>query len=92
MKPLFSVPLLGCVVDVSSQELPGQHSFCVRRSQTAHTFSCDAAELRRSWLAALETAVNGRTSTSLTVRSGVDDGSGCQDEESVIGGAKENPS
>ncbi|KAM6895621.1 FYVE, RhoGEF and PH domain-containing protein 4-like [Xenentodon cancila] len=102
VKPLFSQPLLGCIVEVPSQELPGQHSFCLKRSRTTHVFSCDGPDVRQSWLTVLKVAVTGRMPASLTVsangisgaassiNANVSDGGGCRDEEPVISGVEEN--
>ncbi|XP_061570771.1 FYVE, RhoGEF and PH domain-containing protein 4-like [Cololabis saira] len=98
VKPLFSLPLLGCMVEVPPQELSGQHSFCLKRSKAAHVFSCDGPDARQSWLTALKVAVTGRMPPSLTVSadgvSGVTSSMNanvvCRDEESAIGGVEEN--
>ncbi|XP_059182435.1 FYVE, RhoGEF and PH domain-containing protein 4-like isoform X2 [Centropristis striata] len=63
VKPLSSIPLLGCSVEDSLQELQGQPCFCLSQSKTTHTFSCDGLDLKQSWLTALKVAVTGRQCT-----------------------------
>ncbi|KAM8908721.1 FYVE, RhoGEF and PH domain-containing protein 4-like isoform 2-T2 [Spinachia spinachia] len=60
LMPISSIPLLGCSVEDSPQELQGQPGFCLRQSKTSHTFSCGDLDLKQSWLTALEVAVMGR--------------------------------
>ncbi|XP_028256362.1 FYVE, RhoGEF and PH domain-containing protein 4-like isoform X2 [Parambassis ranga] len=59
VKPLFTIPLMGCSVDSSLQEVQGHPCFCLNQSKSTHIFSCDGQELKRSWLAAIEAAVKG---------------------------------
>ncbi|XP_034529111.1 FYVE, RhoGEF and PH domain-containing protein 4-like [Notolabrus celidotus] len=59
VKPLSCIPLSGCSVEDSPQELQGQPSFCVSQSKTTHTFSCDGLNLKQSWLNALTVSVAG---------------------------------
>uniref|UniRef100_A0A8C3AKN4 FYVE, RhoGEF and PH domain containing 4b n=1 Tax=Cyclopterus lumpus TaxID=8103 RepID=A0A8C3AKN4_CYCLU len=60
VKPLSSIPLLGCSVEDSPQELRGQSGFCLRQPRTTHTFSCDGLDLKQSWLTVLKAAATGR--------------------------------
>ncbi|XP_060931693.1 FYVE, RhoGEF and PH domain-containing protein 4-like [Limanda limanda] len=60
VKQLFSLPLLGCSVEDSPQELQGQTCFRVTQSRTTHTFSCDGLDLKQRWLAVLKDAATGR--------------------------------
>ncbi|KAM9772371.1 FYVE, RhoGEF and PH domain-containing protein 4-like isoform 2-T2 [Syngnathus typhle] len=55
VKPLSCIPLLGCKVEDPPQELKGQSSFNLRQSKSCHTFTCDDAHVKRTWLAALKT-------------------------------------
>nr|XP_046234377.1 FYVE, RhoGEF and PH domain-containing protein 4-like isoform X2 [Scatophagus argus] len=59
-KPLSCIPLLGCGVEDSPQELQGQPCFCLRQSRMTHTFSCDGLDVKHSWLTVLKAAVIGR--------------------------------
>ncbi|XP_069556193.1 FYVE, RhoGEF and PH domain-containing protein 4-like [Brachyistius frenatus] len=78
VKPLFTLPLLGCSVEASPQELQGQPCFCLTQSKTTHTFSCDGLDLKQSWLTVLKVAVTGRLpSCSLTVSDNSISGSRC---------------
>ncbi|TMS03068.1 FYVE, RhoGEF and PH domain-containing protein 4 [Larimichthys crocea] len=60
VKPLSCIPLLGCSVEDSPQELQGQPCFCLSQSKTSHTFSCDGFDLKQSWLTVLKAAVTGK--------------------------------
>lgn len=60
-KPFASIPLLGCTVKDSPQDLQGQPGFCVSQSGTTHTFSCDSLDLRHSWVDALRVTGMGKT-------------------------------
>ncbi|XP_035003010.2 FYVE, RhoGEF and PH domain-containing protein 4 isoform X1 [Hippoglossus stenolepis] len=60
VKQLFSLPLLGCSVEDSPQELQGQTCFRLTQSRTTHTFSCDGLDLKQRWLAVLKDAATGR--------------------------------
>ncbi|XP_041834110.1 FYVE, RhoGEF and PH domain-containing protein 4-like isoform X2 [Melanotaenia boesemani] len=57
---LFTIPLLGCIIEASPQELQDQHSFCLKQSKTTHIFSCDGLEVKQNWLTVLRVAVTGR--------------------------------
>ncbi|KAK5876800.1 hypothetical protein CesoFtcFv8_026116 [Champsocephalus esox] len=57
LKPLSSIPLLGCSVDGSPQDLQGRACFCLRQSNTTYTFSCSGLDLKGRWLAVLRAAV-----------------------------------
>lgn len=57
--PQSCVALLGCEVDESCQELRGRPRFRLSQPTGTHTFCCDGAELKRSWLAVLNGAVTG---------------------------------
>ncbi|KAK5849169.1 hypothetical protein PBY51_008832 [Eleginops maclovinus] len=81
VKPLSSIPLLGCSVDDSPQKLQGRPCFCLRQSNTTHTFSCAGLDLKQSWLAVLKAAVTGG---QCTLRRCVSDESMCPSEEFVI--------
>ncbi|CAK6984531.1 FYVE%2C RhoGEF and PH domain-containing protein 4-like [Scomber scombrus] len=59
VKPLSSIPLLGCSVEDSPQELQGQSCFCLSQSKTTHLFSCEGADLKQRWLAVLKAAGTG---------------------------------
>ncbi|XP_041636190.1 FYVE, RhoGEF and PH domain-containing protein 4-like [Cheilinus undulatus] len=59
VKPLSCIPLLGCSVKDSSQELQGQPCFHLSQSKSSHTFSCASLDLKRSWLTALRVSVDG---------------------------------
>ncbi|XP_033470733.1 FYVE, RhoGEF and PH domain-containing protein 4-like [Epinephelus lanceolatus] len=90
VKPLSSIPLLGCSVEDSPQELQGQRCFCLRQSKTTHTFSCDGSDLKQSWLTVLKVAVTGvyditTNGARCSVNSSVID-----DEEFIIIGDEEN--
>ncbi|KAL7371028.1 hypothetical protein ABVT39_016651 [Epinephelus coioides] len=90
VKPLSSIPLLGCIVEDSPQELQGQRCFCLRQSKTTHTFSCDGSDLKQSWLTVLKVAVTGvydiaTNGSRCSVNSSVID-----DEEFIIIGDEEN--
>uniref|UniRef100_A0A3P9CPK9 FYVE, RhoGEF and PH domain containing 4b n=1 Tax=Maylandia zebra TaxID=106582 RepID=A0A3P9CPK9_9CICH len=66
LKPLFTIPLLGCSVEAFPQAFQGQSCFCLTQSKTSHTFTCDSRDIKRSWLSALKVAVTGwRTACSL---------------------------
>ncbi|XP_008282700.1 FYVE, RhoGEF and PH domain-containing protein 4-like [Stegastes partitus] len=56
VKPLLSVPLPGCSVDSSPQELRSRPGFCLNQNKTSHVFSCEDPDLRQSWLTALKAA------------------------------------
>uniref|UniRef100_A0A674PC19 FYVE, RhoGEF and PH domain containing 4b n=1 Tax=Takifugu rubripes TaxID=31033 RepID=A0A674PC19_TAKRU len=56
VEPLSCVPLLGCEVDDSCQELQGLQHFCLNQSTTRHSFCCDSLDLKQSWLAVLKDA------------------------------------
>ncbi|XP_068442230.1 FYVE, RhoGEF and PH domain-containing protein 4-like [Clinocottus analis] len=98
VKPLSRIPLLGCSVEDSPQELRGQPSFCVRQSKTTHTFSCDGLDLKQSWLSVLKAGATGRqcdsdTSGSIwSIIGSFSDGSVCTGEEFVIIGNEEKTS
>ncbi|XP_028307570.1 FYVE, RhoGEF and PH domain-containing protein 4-like isoform X2 [Gouania willdenowi] len=70
LKPLLTISLLDCHIEVSPQELQGRPCFCLIQSKTTHTFSCDSAELRRTWLTALKTALMSRRSACSLTDSG----------------------
>ncbi|XP_032361707.1 FYVE, RhoGEF and PH domain-containing protein 4 [Etheostoma spectabile] len=87
VKPLSSIPLLGCSVVDSLQELNGQLCFCLSQS----------LDVKQGWLKVLKVAVIGRqctpngydftTSSSTCGISGtVQDGSVCTGEECIING------
>ncbi|CAJ1054377.1 FYVE%2C RhoGEF and PH domain-containing protein 4-like [Xyrichtys novacula] len=59
LKPLSCIPLVGCSVEDSPQELQGQPCFSLRHSKTTHTFSCDGFNLKQSWLNALRVSAAG---------------------------------
>ncbi|TDG96821.1 hypothetical protein EPR50_G00232890 [Perca flavescens] len=97
VKPLSSIPLLGCSVEDSPQELQGQPCFCLSQSKTTHTFFCDRLDVKQSWLTFLKVAVIGRqctlngygiaTNSSTCGNSGtVNDGSVCTGEECIVNG------
>ncbi|XP_067437956.1 FYVE, RhoGEF and PH domain-containing protein 4-like isoform X1 [Thunnus thynnus] len=100
VKPLSSIPLLGCSVEDSPQELQGQSSFCLSQSKTTHTFSCEGLDFKQRWLAVLK-AVTGIMSTCpLTGPDNSINGSRCginvsdrsvgSGKELVVNGNKEN--
>ncbi|TWW64495.1 FYVE, RhoGEF and PH domain-containing protein 4 [Takifugu flavidus] len=60
VEPLSCVPLLGCEVDDSCQELQGLQHFCLNQSTTRHSFCCDSVDLKQSWLAVLRDAAAGK--------------------------------
>ncbi|XP_078137675.1 FYVE, RhoGEF and PH domain-containing protein 4-like [Sander vitreus] len=97
VKPLSSIPLLGCSVEDSPQELQGQPGFCLSQSKTTHTFFCDRLDVKQSWLTVLKVAVIGRRCTldgyDITTNSStcgisgtVNDGSVYTGEECIING------
>ncbi|XP_022073503.2 FYVE, RhoGEF and PH domain-containing protein 4-like [Acanthochromis polyacanthus] len=56
-KPQVSVPLPGCSVDSSPQELQSRPCFCLNQNKTRHIFCCEDPNLRQSWMTALKAAV-----------------------------------
>lgn len=98
LKPLFTIPLLGCSVEAFPQVFQGQSCFCLTQSKTSHTFTCDSLDIKRSWLSALKVAVTGwRTACSLAVcdngrglRSGIN--GSLSGENFVVNGNKEHHS
>ncbi|XP_040886561.1 FYVE, RhoGEF and PH domain-containing protein 4-like isoform X2 [Toxotes jaculatrix] len=105
VKHLSVIPLLGCTVEDSPQELQGQPCFFLGQSKTTHTFSCDGLDLKQCWLAALKVAVTGRIPACMLAGSdvtasgsrcgfngNVSDGSVSSGEEFSINGNKENHS
>ncbi|XP_004553936.3 FYVE, RhoGEF and PH domain-containing protein 4 [Maylandia zebra] len=98
LKPLFTIPLLGCSVEAFPQAFQGQSCFCLTQSKTSHTFTCDSRDIKRSWLSALKVAVTGwRTACSLAVcdnsrgiRSGIN--GSLSGENFVVSGNKEHRS
>uniref|UniRef100_A0A3Q3E3B1 FYVE, RhoGEF and PH domain-containing protein 4-like n=1 Tax=Labrus bergylta TaxID=56723 RepID=A0A3Q3E3B1_9LABR len=52
--PLTCIPLPGCSVKDFPQNLQGQPCFCLTRSKTTHTFSCESSQVKQSWLTALK--------------------------------------
>ncbi|XP_061523421.1 FYVE, RhoGEF and PH domain-containing protein 4-like isoform X1 [Phycodurus eques] len=56
VKPLSCIPLLGCTVEDPSQKLQGQYCFNLRQSKSRHVFTCDHADVKQAWLAALKAA------------------------------------
>uniref|UniRef100_A0A3P8T0L5 FYVE, RhoGEF and PH domain containing 4b n=2 Tax=Amphiprion percula TaxID=161767 RepID=A0A3P8T0L5_AMPPE len=81
-KPQVSVPLLGCSVDSSPQELHSRRFFCLNQNKSRHVFCCEDPDVRQSWMTALKAAVVPKSISGSRCR-----GSG---EESVIN--KENQS
>ncbi|XP_033987378.1 FYVE, RhoGEF and PH domain-containing protein 4-like [Trematomus bernacchii] len=81
LKPFSSVPLLGCSVDGSPQELQGRPCFCLRQSNTTHTFCCSGLDLKGRWLAVLRAAVTGG---QCTFRRCVSDVSACPSKDFFI--------
>ncbi|XP_071357684.1 FYVE, RhoGEF and PH domain-containing protein 4-like isoform X2 [Trachinotus anak] len=105
VKHLSSIPLVGCSVEDSPQELQGQPNFCLGQPKTTHTFSCDSLDLKQRWLTVLKVAVTGRMPASTLIGSdttssdsgcgingNVSDGSVSSGEEFIISGNKENHS
>uniref|UniRef100_A0A3B4G0I5 FYVE, RhoGEF and PH domain-containing protein 4-like n=1 Tax=Pundamilia nyererei TaxID=303518 RepID=A0A3B4G0I5_9CICH len=98
LKPLFTIPLLGCSVEAFPQAFQGQSCFRLTQSKTSHTFTCDSRDIKRSWLSALKVAVTGwRTACSLAVcdnsrgiRSGIN--GSLSGENFVVSGNKEHRS
>ncbi|XP_062238320.1 FYVE, RhoGEF and PH domain-containing protein 4-like [Platichthys flesus] len=96
VKQLFSLPLLGCSVEDSPQELQGQTWFRLTQSRTTHTFSCDGLDLKRRWLAALKDAATGRmparppTDHDATTNGDLSDLSVSSAEEVTINGSRDN--
>ncbi|XP_006799814.2 FYVE, RhoGEF and PH domain-containing protein 4-like [Neolamprologus brichardi] len=98
LKPLFTIPLLGCSVEAFPQAFQGQSCFCLTQSKTRHTFTCDSLDIKRSWLSALKVAVTGwRTACSLAVcdnsrgiRSGIN--GSLSGENFVVSGNKDHRS
>ncbi|XP_054655987.1 FYVE, RhoGEF and PH domain-containing protein 4-like [Dunckerocampus dactyliophorus] len=82
VKPLFSIPLLGCTVEEDPpQDLQGH--FCVRQSKSSHMFTCEDADFKQRWIAALKAAATGSNSS--------DDCTGeSSGEEFVLNGSKES--
>lgn len=102
VKPLSTIPLMGCSVEDSPQD---GHCFCLGQSKTAHTFSCDSLDLKRRWLTVLKVAVTGTTpgqtltssdiatnGTGCGLNDNASDGSVSSGEEFNINGNKENHS
>ncbi|XP_042367083.1 FYVE, RhoGEF and PH domain-containing protein 4-like [Plectropomus leopardus] len=92
VKPLSSIPLLGCSFEDSPQELQGQPCFSLSQNKTTHTFTCDGVDLKQSWLTALKVAVTGgyditTSGSRCGVNGSVEDG-----EEFIIIGDEENHS
>ncbi|XP_051911606.1 FYVE, RhoGEF and PH domain-containing protein 4-like isoform X1 [Hippocampus zosterae] len=58
-KPLSCISLLGCIVEDPPPELHGQSCFNLRQSKSCHKFTCDHADVKRAWLAALRAAARG---------------------------------
>ncbi|XP_054480482.1 FYVE, RhoGEF and PH domain-containing protein 4-like isoform X2 [Anoplopoma fimbria] len=98
VKPLSSIPLLGCSVEDSPQELQSQHCFCLRQSKTTHTFSCNGLDLKKNWVTVLKVAVTGKQYEINTdgsrwgIIGSVSDESECTGEEFIIIGDKEENS
>ncbi|XP_061663459.1 FYVE, RhoGEF and PH domain-containing protein 4-like [Syngnathoides biaculeatus] len=55
-KPLSCIPMLGCTVEDPPQDPQGQLRFNLRQSKSTHVFTCDHADVKRAWLAALKAA------------------------------------
>lgn len=96
VKPLSSIPLLGCSVEDSPQELWGQPCFCVRQPRTTHTFSCDGLDLKQSWLTVLKAAATGKhhdtNGSRWHITGSFSDASVCPGEEFLIIGDNEKNS
>uniref|UniRef100_A0A8D3D9R5 Uncharacterized protein n=1 Tax=Scophthalmus maximus TaxID=52904 RepID=A0A8D3D9R5_SCOMX len=103
VKLQLSIPLTGCSVDDSPQELQGQPGFKLCQSRTTHTFSCDGLDLKRRWLAVLKVAATvGMPACSPTgpvittngsrcgINGNISDGSVSSGEEFIVNGNKEN--
>uniref|UniRef100_A0A673BJ10 FYVE, RhoGEF and PH domain containing 4b n=1 Tax=Sphaeramia orbicularis TaxID=375764 RepID=A0A673BJ10_9TELE len=60
VRPLSTIPLLGCIMEELPQEFRGQAYFCLRHWKTTHSFVCDGLDLKERWLAVLKVAVTGR--------------------------------
>ncbi|XP_062299729.1 FYVE, RhoGEF and PH domain-containing protein 4-like [Scomber scombrus] len=103
VKPLSSIPLLGCSVEDSPQELQGQSCFCLSQSKTTHLFSCEGADLKQRWLAVLKAAGTGNMPACILadpensinesrcgINGNVNDTSVCSGTELVVNGNKEN--
>lgn len=92
MKPLSCIPLLGCTVEDSPQEVSQHPCFCLVQSTTTHTFSCENLDLKHSWAAVLKAAVAGRTSADTLsncdgpTNGNVTNGQELQGEECVTNG------
>ncbi|XP_051247967.1 FYVE, RhoGEF and PH domain-containing protein 4-like isoform X2 [Dicentrarchus labrax] len=100
VKPLSCIPLLGCRVEDSPQQLQGQPCFCLSQSRATHTFSCDSLDLKQSWLTVLKVAVTGRMPLSgydittngsrCGINGDVNEGRVSSGEEFIINGNIEN--
>nr|XP_019947720.1 PREDICTED: FYVE, RhoGEF and PH domain-containing protein 4-like isoform X2 [Paralichthys olivaceus] len=94
VKQLLSIPLLGCSVEDSPQELQGQTCFRLTQSKTTHTFSCDGLDLKQRWMDVLKDAETGRmparslSDPDITTYGNVSDGSVSSGEELIISGHK----
>nr|XP_057934715.1 FYVE, RhoGEF and PH domain-containing protein 4-like isoform X2 [Doryrhamphus excisus] len=81
VKPLFSIPLLGCTVEDPPQDLQGH--FCVRQSKSSHMFTCEDVDFKQRWITALKAAA--------AASYGSDDcTSESSGEEFVLNGSKES--
>uniref|UniRef100_A0A3P8WIT0 FYVE, RhoGEF and PH domain containing 4b n=1 Tax=Cynoglossus semilaevis TaxID=244447 RepID=A0A3P8WIT0_CYNSE len=58
--PRLRIPLTGCSVEDSCEELQGQPCFRLELPKTCHVFSCDSVDLKQRWLTALTVAVTDR--------------------------------
>ncbi|XP_056223521.1 FYVE, RhoGEF and PH domain-containing protein 4-like isoform X1 [Seriola aureovittata] len=88
VKHLSSIPLMGCSVEDSPQELQGQPCFCLGQSKTTHTFSCDSLDLKRRWLTVLNIAATGRMPVCTLIGSDITtNGSGCGINDNVSDGS-----
>ncbi|KAM9328167.1 FYVE, RhoGEF and PH domain-containing protein 4-like [Pholidichthys leucotaenia] len=94
VKPLLTIPLLGCGVETHPQEIQSNPHFCLTQSRTTHTFSCTGLDFQQCWLAAVKVAVTGRvpacslTDTSYGTRHL--NGNVCSGGNPAAKGSKEN--
>lgn len=82
--PRLRIPLTGCSVEDSCEELQGQPCFRLELPKTCHVFSCDSVDLKQRWLTALTIAVTDRSPACPSI--------GSSGEELIFSGNKENHS
>ncbi|KAM7366958.1 hypothetical protein PAMP_014889 [Pampus punctatissimus] len=100
VKPFTSIPLLGCSVEDSPQELQGQSCFSLSQSKTTHTFSCEGVDLKQRWLTVLKALTgimpgctitdNSISRSRCSINGNVSDRSVYSSKELVVNGNKEN--